>query len=372
MLTPSNRSRPRNHTAVVVGLLAVALVALFSIRILSALEWDATVFVGFGGEAIPIREYAEERLGPVFLRVDQGHDGKYFFVQANDPFVLEPESNAGLLERPLYRSQRMFYPLLAGAGGLLSPGAIVWALLVINVLAMGAGTWATAWIAQTMGVSPWWGLAFVLNPGFISELIIDGAGVVAAVAAFAAVGCILHRRLGLAILLLSVAALTREAMLIAAVGSGLWWWRQSEESRKAVMIVAIPTAAVGLWALYLRWRIGWDSGVSEVEEIGWPFVGFFRAAETWIGDPLDLVIGFALMAMLLVYAWRGFISRELVGWAFLGFVGLGVLFTEQVWENYFDITRAIAPVITAFALLIAVSRHSERSGARPRPLGTLT
>jgi hypothetical protein len=77
------------------------------------------------------------------------------------------------------------------------------------------------------------------------------------------------------------------------------------------------------------------------------------------------------MAMLLVYAWRGFISRELVGWAFLGFVGLGILFTEQVWENYFDITRAIAPVITAFALLIAVSRHSERPGARPQPLGTL-
>jgi len=370
-LRPSDGSIRLSRESIVVALLAVVLVTLFSVRILSALEWDATVFVGFGAEALPIREYAEERLGPVFLRVDQGHDGKFFFVQANDPFLMEPESNARLLERPLYRSQRMFYPLVAGLGGLLAPDVIVWTLLVVNILAIGVGTWAIALIARTMGVSPWWGLSFVLNPGFISELIIDGAGIVAAAAAFAAVGCLLRHRLGFAILLLTVAALTREAMLLAALGSGLWLWRNGKESRNATMIVAIPTAAVGLWALYLRLRLGWDSGVSEVEEIGWPFVGFFQAVETWMSDPLDLAIGVVLLTMLLVYAWRVLIYRELVGWAFLGFVGLGVLFTEQVWENYFDITRAIAPVITAFVLLIAVSRHPDRSGVLPQPTGTL-
>jgi hypothetical protein len=365
MFRPHQFLSQQNQKAIVVGLLAVALVSLFSLRVLSVVQWDATVFVGFGGEAIPIREYAEERLGPVFLRTEQGHDGKYFFVQANDPWVLEPENNAQLLERPLYRSQRMFYPLLAGGGGVFSPELIVWALLVVNILAMGAGTWVTALIAQSMGVSPVWGLAFALNPGFISELTIDGAGVVAAAAAFGAVASILRRRLGLAVLLLSLAALTREAMLVVAVGSAWWLWRYGKESRNALMVVATPTVTVALWGLYLRWRIGWEAGVSEVEEIGWPFVGFVQAVDTWIGNPLDLVVGFVILALLIGYARRVLVSAELVGWAFLGFVALGALFTEQVWQNYFDITRAVAPAITAFVILIGASRNDpKRTGVR--------
>src|SRR5690606_19508433 len=127
------------------------------IRVLAETGWDATVFVAFGEEATPTREYAEERLGEVFLRRAQGHDGKFFFVQSNDPWVIDPEENALVLDRPLYRSQRMLYPALAGGGGLFGPETIVWAMLVVNLLAMGVGTWVTARIAMEMGGSPWWG-----------------------------------------------------------------------------------------------------------------------------------------------------------------------------------------------------------------------
>jgi hypothetical protein len=365
MIGPQRRSGHPQQKAIVVGLLAVALTSLFSLRVLSAVDWDATVFAGFGEAATPTLEYAEEKLGPVFRRSGQGHDGKYFFVQAIDPWILHPEANAQVLDRPLYRSQRMLYPALAGAGGTFNPDLIVWGLLVTNILALGAGTWATALIAQSMGVSPWWGLAFALNPGFISEMIIDGAGIVAAAAAFGAVALILRHRLGLAILLLVLAALTREAMLIAAFGTGWWLWRHREKPREAVIVASAPIAAVALWALYLRWRIGWDAGVSEVEEIGWPFVGFVQAVETWTANPLSLLIGFVLLALLLVYGRRVLVSGDLVGWAFVGFVALGVIFTEQVWANYYDITRAVAPVITAFVLLTVASRAElERTGVR--------
>lgn len=362
MIRRQHHQSQRNPKAIAVGLVAVALALLFSLWVLAAVKWDATVFVGFGGEATASRQYAEEKLGPVFLRGGQGHDGKYFFVQANDPWILEPTENIAVVDRPLYRSQRMFYPLLAGAGGAMSPGAIVWALLAINVVAVGIGTWATALIAQSIGVSPWWGLAFTLNLGFISELIIDGAGIVASAAAFGAVALILRNRLGWGILLLVLAALTREAMLIAAVGSAWWLWRYKNQTRKAVMVVGMPIAAVVIWAVYVRWRIGWVTGVSEVREIGWPLVGFVEAAKTWMGNPLDLAIGIVLLTLLLTFARRALKSRELVGAAFLGFVGLGLLFTEQVWESYFDITRAIAPVITAFVLVVV-------SMNEPRPTG---
>jgi hypothetical protein len=365
MTGTGSNSNPWDRKALVVGLFAVALIGLFVFRVLSAVEWDPTVFIGFGENGTPTLEYAEERLGTVSQRVGDGHDGKFFFVQANDPLLLHPEIHAAALERPLYRSQRMLYPLIAGGFGTFTPEVIVWGLLVTNILAMGVGTWMTALVARSMGISQWWGMAFALNPGFISEFVIDGAGILAAALAMGAVAAMLRDRVAPAIVLLALAALTREAMLIAALGTAWWVWRQRGEMRRAVMVGVVPLFSVALWAIYLRLRIGWDSGVSEVQEIGWPFVGFVQAIESWIGNPLDLLIGFVLLALLLVFGMRVLVSKDLVGWAFVGFVGLGVLFTEQVWQNYFDITRAVAPVITAFVLMTVASRSApQRTGVR--------
>jgi hypothetical protein len=341
----------------------VAFTAITLAWVLSQVDGDATIFVGFGEAAGPTREYAEDRIGEVFLRAGQGHDGKYFFVQGNDPWVLEPEVNAVVLDRPLYRSQRMFYPLLAGGFGVLSPDGVVWGLLVVNLLAMGLGTWAVAVLASEMGLSPWWGLAFLLNIGLVSELNIDGAGIVAAAAAFGAVALFLKDRFWWGVGLLVVAALSREVMLLVAAGSAFWWWRVRGDRTRAMWTVLVPGAAVALWALYLRLQMGWNGGASEIQEIGLPFVGFFQALTNyWIHDSIEhLVVGVGLVLLFFVFGRRVVKSDELVGWAYLLFVILGIVFTEQVWRNYFDITRAIAPIITAFVLLVFASRLDTRT-----------
>lgn len=337
-----------------VGVVATLLSSLMVVRVLSETDWDPTIFVAFGEDATPTTEYAEERLGDVYLRGAQGHDGKFFFVQANDPWVLEPDLNAQVLDRPLYRSQRMLYPVLAGGFGLLGPEAIVWAMLGMNLLSMGAGSWAVARIAEQMGGSPWWGLAFALNIGFFSEVNIGGAGVLAAAAAFGAVRMFMRDRVPAGIGLLVAAVLAREAMLIAVAGVALWLWLERRR-KNAVIVAAIPGLAVLLWAAYLRLRIGEGNVTAEVEEIGWPFVGFVEAFGSWLDDPLDLMVGLAMMALFILFTRRVLVSRHVVGWAFVGFVALGVVFTEQVWRSYFDITRAVAPIITSFVLLVFVA-----------------
>jgi hypothetical protein len=259
----------------------------------------------------------------------------------------------------------MFYPLIAGLGGLASAETIVWTLLIINIIAMGLGTWVVAHLAVRMGGSAWWGLAFALNLGFISEMNIDGAGVIAAAAAFGAVVMLLDEKLGWAVALLTISVLSREAMLIAVAGSAFWLWRR-DRKRDALWVTAVPVAAVGLWAMYLRLRIEFDTGLSEVQEIGWPFAGFLDAFQVWRGDPLNMVAGLAMMLLFVLFTRRVLISGQLVGWAFLGFVPLAILFTQQVWQSYFDITRAAAPVFTAFVLLVFVSgRVAQRTSVRP-------
>ena len=39
-----------------------------------------------------------------------------------------------------------------------------------------------------------------------------------------------------------------------------------------------------------------------------------------------------------------------LAWGALGFVLLAVLMTRQVWWNFFDISRAVAPIMTAYVL----------------------
>jgi hypothetical protein len=112
--------------------------------------------------------------------------------------------------------------------------------------------------------------------------------------------------------------------------------------------------------------MGWNGGAGEIQEIGLPFVGFFQALTNyWIHDPIEnLVVGVGMLTLFFVFAVRVVGSKELVGWAFVLFALLGAVFTQQVWRNYFDIARAVAPVITAFVLLV-FARRADRARANP-------
>ena len=345
----------------VVATVSLLLTVGFVARNLAEADWDPTVFAAFGSEDESNRAYAVDLLGDdIELRAGLGHDGRFFFVQANDPFLTDPEVHAAVLDRPIYRSQRVLYPLLAGGFGLLQPSGAVWGMLAVAVLSLGAGTYATALVARGMGASPWWGLAFGLNIGVISELNVGGGGHLGFALVMFAIAAVQRGHTGWSVAALSGAVLAREVLLVSVAGIGLWLWNRSE--RKAAMLhVLVPSAVVAAWAVYVRLRIGWMTGVSEVEEIGLPFVGFFRAAARWPEYPMNMAVGVAIMALLVLFTRRLITSRWLVGYAAAGFVPLALLLTLQVWFSYYNITRAVVPVITAFLLVAfaAAGRNPE-------------
>ena len=123
------------------ALVALVIAVLTVIRLLAPSDWDPTVAASFGEKATLILNYAEEKLGrDVLTRPEQGHDGKFFFVQSNDPLILDPDENASILNPPVYRSQRMLYPVVAGGAGLFSADVIVWSLLVVNIVFIALGS----------------------------------------------------------------------------------------------------------------------------------------------------------------------------------------------------------------------------------------
>jgi len=347
-----------------VGSVALVLATVAAIRLLAVSGWDPTAFTAFGEDSVEITSYAEEKLGrEVRTRVLQGHDGKFFFVLANDPLLLEPDENAAVLDRQRYRSQRILYPLLAGGAGILPPGVVVWALIGINVVALGVGSWAVAGIAMKHGVSPWWGLGFALNVGLLSELYIDGAGILAFALVCVGALALEHDRLGPAAIAFAGAALTREVML-AFVGFVAVFWLIRK--RAIPWLVVLPAAmAVSAWALYVRIRVPAVEGVDQVKEITLvPFSGLIEAVTSGRAVSVDLVLMFLFVCLMVLVPVRAWKSDVYLTWGAVGFAVLAPFLTVFVWQKSWDISRALAPLVTAFLLEFALARRRQLQGAR--------
>lgn len=346
--------------AIVMGLLGSLGAALLVGRLLAEHDFDPTATVKFATISPEQNAYAEELLGAIVVAPKAGHDGKFYFSQAMDPFYLEPDVHAVHLDRATYRAQRMAYPTLASLGGLLSAEATVWGLIVANVLAMGVGTAFTSLVAMELGISRWFGVAFLLNPGMIVTLNIDGGGIVAMAAMMGGVYYTMKDRLVPAAMSLTVAALARETMLIAAIGLGLFVLYRR---KKIAWAFAAPVVAVGAWWLYVRFRLG-DLLAQDIMALDLPFVGFTQAFQRWIDTPgstVDLLMGSVLMVVSILVMIRAVRSPTALGWAVASFAFLGILLSGPVWLNYYDSSRALAPVLTAYVLLVP-AEASPRGG----------
>src|SRR5690606_7178960 len=204
----------------------------------------------------------------------------------------------------------------------------------------------------------WWGLSFALNPGFFSEIGIGGAGVVAGAAAFVALLFLMQGFTARAVALLTLAALAREVILIVAVGSAVWLWARTSR-RQGLWVAAIPALAVAGWGAYTRFRLASEIEGPQVQEIGVPFRGLLEAASAWGSDALSLAAGLVVLVVLGWFLVKAVQRRSLLDMAFIGFVPLALVLSEQVWHSYFDILRAVAPVFTAFVLVTFAFRSQD-------------
>jgi len=338
-----------------VGILVGSLVACITLAIHG---WDPAGPLMVGVDA-PLRVYVEERLGEIPLTTGTGHDGKYFFLQAHDPFLLDSTANAALMERPTYRSQRMLYPLIASAGSQLGEAGILWTMLLANVMAIGVGTWATAAAALSAGAGRWFGLAFALNPGILFELAFDGSGILAWALVMVAVYAGQRRRWVGTVAALCGAVLAREVMYLAVAGIAIYLWPR--ERSRAITVLAAPLLAGGLWALWVRRQLEVSVGTVESNELGLPFVGFGQALRQWSERPdLRLVVGLLALAVVVIALWQAMSARNLISFTGVGVAVVAIFLRAHVWFNYYDITRAIAPLFTTVVLVWAVSRSRFR------------
>ena len=351
------------------GIIGLAIGAVIMLRVLIPIGMDPTVFIGFGEQAPIQTDYGRRLLGDVSTRPTGGHDGKYFFAQANDPWFLQPEQHAAVLDRPLYRGQRMLFPMIAGGFGFFPPNVVVWSMLVTNLLALGIGAVVAARLASLWDAPTWLGLAVPVNIGLLYEMVIDGSGVVAYACCLGALYALGTDRTRTASVLFAAAALSREVMVIFAAGVFiLYLYRQ----RALWRIVLVPLAAMAVWYLYLRSRLAGVSGAGgSLPVFAPPFVGLWQAIESWTRKPGDLAVSLVILVIVVTFtilAWR---SRLSIAWGALPFVILATVLSVHVWREPFDLSRALVPVFTAAPFLLIVGDRGQTSQiGRPSDVST--
>lgn len=291
-----------------------------------------------------------------------GYDGEFVYFIA-----LDPANARYYIDSPSYRYTRIVYPLLARTLALGQPALIPWTLLLINWLAIGAGTlFAAIWL-QRKGQWPWFALAYGFYPGLFNALQRDTTEALAY--GLVAVGVFVwefggRRRLLWSALVFAFAGLTRETTLVFPViyGLGLVFASplpgpppkgeggdlRSREFRSAALLIGISVLPLLIYKVFLLASLGTrgDPGLP-LERI--PFLGIIEARHSsyWFEELwLILVPALICSAAAIVTLWRQ--VRLVEPWLLLVNVILFVvLLSRTSYVDVYSSTRVVTGVVLA-------------------------
>ncbi|MBL7502711.1 hypothetical protein I6A84_14625 [Frankia sp. CNm7] len=216
-------------------------------RLLAIGDSDITRFAVVGST------YVDTQKPPPGLHVfpGDGYDGQFAYRLGLAPYDLRTHARGIVIDSPL-RAQRIGYPTIAW---LLAAGQARWvpvALVAANVLALAALGLLGGMVARDAGRHPLWGVLLAGFPGFLFSLGRDLTEIVAA--AFAVAGFLAWRRKRpvLAGACLTVAVLSRETALLAAVGIAAAHLAEVRTRRTASRAAdasawLLPVIGFGLW-----------------------------------------------------------------------------------------------------------------------------
>lgn len=288
-----------------------------------------------------------------------GYDGQFAYYIA-----LDPPNARFYTDFPAYRYTRIFYPMLARTLALGQPTLIPYTLLLVNWLAVGAGTLALAAWLKRRGRSPWLALIYSFSIGLFTAMQAD----LNEPLAFACLAAAIYlfdfggpRRALWAGVCFALALLARETCAVFAAIYGLallldgasWkTWRQclAASWRSALLLLGIAFAPLAIYKAFLTLWLG-SAGIPErVRFEAIPFGGII-SYWPWDGHRLIEVDSVLLPALIclgvIIFALRRGV-RSVPLWALLANIVLFVILIPRMsFTDIFASSRLSTGVIFA-------------------------
>jgi uncharacterized membrane protein YhaH (DUF805 family) len=182
----------------------------------------------------------------------EGYDGQSVYMIARFGWEAVP-----YLDVPAYRLQRILLPALGAAQARFMGGTegLHYALLIVNLLALGGGTLALEKLLAHFGASRWLALGYGLSIGVFGAARLTTTETLAYGLAAAALLAAAHQRVGLAAALLGLAGLAKETALVFVAAYALWWAWQRDGGRLG-MTLALGGGPFALWQIVLYGQVG--------------------------------------------------------------------------------------------------------------------
>jgi hypothetical protein len=327
---------------------------------------DLTRFIDAGNSFVnPTRAPKNLHIVP-----GSGYDGEFYYRLALDPANLH-RTAFGITFDNASRVQRIMYSaiawLVSGAGRV---SAVPWALVIVNVLGLGALGWLGGMVAKDAKRHAVWGLLVAGYFGFLFTLGRDLTEITAASFLLAGIVALRRERPILAGFLLAAAALSRETVLAFSVAIGIVAVvdiarRHRRPGRKDAAWL-IPGSIFVIWQV-----VGWSNyGVLPMradarDNLRFPFSAMFGAighfiwtlpnphSAIWLGELL--VLG-ALAALSSVSLHRAEIRRwEKVAWVLALLVV--ICLAPGIWRGEADF-RGFEDLYVLSSLILIGSRRS--------------
>lgn len=369
-LLPALRSRA-DHAAVP-GLIALVAVAAEVVgRVLIKLHGNVS------GLALIGNVYGHPRQLPAGVRVFHyaGYDGQFYYRMGRDPASLHWSAYGVTLDE-WYRLVRIGYSALAWLGSAGVPAALPYALVIINVLAVGAVGALGGALAQQAGRHALSGLLLAGYFGFATSVARDLTEPLAAACLLGGILACRRRRNTAAAGLFAVSALTRETALVApfalAVTRLVTLARRRGRPGREDLAWVIPGLAFVAWEVVLKRATGvfpilGDGG----KNAGTPLVAGLRAIAHNVGHPLAAVpaapgavliwdLEFAALALFAVSALLALRATTVPVYERAAFV----LYLVEIfclaptnWDGYADLRSFTEVYLLAVLVLFAAPRR---------------
>ena len=358
--------KPEHRCAIAVAAIGLAVNLFFVGLFVSAHQWRADSLVRFTEQG-SFTHYADHTLGLHVLTSGAGHDGQRFWLQARDPFVLHPHVWDDLDSRPVYRNQRLLYPLLAAPWRLAGEQALFVGLVAVNLGAVAVGTFFAARLSIRVAATALGGLAFALNPLVLLSTMLDLADGLSFAGLIATLFFVRDRRIRWAILAATLAVLAKETALLGLLGLCLAS-SQYLRRRDRLLLFAVPASIAAAWGIYVRSRFGWPT-VQQVEFTKVPFGGWiYTLHKGWMvyGNWNDAFVGFVSLVVAVVVVVRFLNRRTLELATAVPMVLLLPFMTDEVLFRGENSIRVVGAALTLLVIdRLAEVRVSRETGPTP-------